>query len=76
MKKYIIISGVPRAGKSTVSKLLAKQFGYQHFSMDSVLEGIESKAYFRKRESIRMRKRTSRKTSRKSAGSWRCLFKR
>lgn len=42
MKKYIIISGVPRAGKSTVSKLLAKQFGYQHLSMDSVLAGIES----------------------------------
>lgn len=41
MKKYIIISGVPRAGKSTVSKRIAKQFGYQHISMDSVIAGIE-----------------------------------
>ena len=41
MKKYILISGVPRAGKSTVSKMIAKQFGYQHISMDSVIAGIE-----------------------------------
>ena len=41
LKKYIIISGVPRAGKSTVSKRIAKQFGYQHISMDSVIAGIE-----------------------------------
>ena len=41
MKKYIIIAGVPRAGKSTVSKMIAKKFGYQHISMDSVIAGIE-----------------------------------
>lgn len=41
MKKHIIIAGVPRAGKSTVSQKIAKQFGYQHISMDSVIAGIE-----------------------------------
>lgn len=41
MKKYIIISGVPRAGKSTISKRIAKEYGYQHISMDSVIAGIE-----------------------------------
>ena len=41
MKKYIIISGVPRAGKSTISQILAKKFGYQHISMDSIIAGIE-----------------------------------
>ena len=41
MKKYIIIAGAPRAGKSTISKLLAKNYGYQHISMDSIIAGIE-----------------------------------
>lgn len=41
MKKYIIIAGVPRAGKSTVSKAIAAAYGYQHVSMDSILAGIE-----------------------------------
>ena len=41
MKKYIIISGVPRAGKSTISKIITKQKGYQHISMDSIIAGIE-----------------------------------
>lgn len=41
MKKYIIIAGVPRAGKSTVSQMIAKHMGYQHISMDSVIAGIE-----------------------------------
>ncbi len=41
MKKYIIIAGVPRAGKSTVSQRIAKQMGYQHICMDSILAGIE-----------------------------------
>ena len=41
MKKYIIISGVPRAGKSTISQIIAKRFGYQHISMDSIIAGIE-----------------------------------
>ncbi len=41
MKKHIIIAGVPRAGKSTVSGRIAKRFGYQHVSMDSVIAGFE-----------------------------------
>ena len=41
MKKYIIRAGGPRAGKSTVSQMIAKQMGYQHISMDSVIAGIE-----------------------------------
>ena len=41
MKNNIIISGVPRAGKSTISHLLAKQYGYQHISMDSIIAGFE-----------------------------------
>lgn len=41
MKKHIIVAGVPRAGKSTVSKMIAHQLGYQHVSMDSVIAGIE-----------------------------------
>lgn len=41
MKKYIIIAGVPRAGKSTISQIIAKRFGYQHISMDSIIAGIE-----------------------------------
>lgn len=41
MKKHLIISGVPRAGKSTVSRLLAKTCGYQHISMDSIIAGFE-----------------------------------
>ena len=42
MKKHIIIAGVPRSGKSTVSQKIAKNFGYQHISMDSIIAGIES----------------------------------
>lgn len=41
MKKHIIIAGVPRAGKSTVAKMIAHKLGYQHISMDSVIAGIE-----------------------------------
>lgn len=41
MKKHIIIAGVPRAGKSTVSQMISHRFGYQHISMDSVIAGIE-----------------------------------
>lgn len=41
MKKHIIIAGVPRAGKSTVSQLIAKESGYQHISMDSIIAGFE-----------------------------------
>lgn len=41
MTKHIIIAGVPRAGKSTVSARIAKRFGYQHISMDSIIAGFE-----------------------------------
>lgn len=37
MKKHIIIAGVPRAGKSTISQMISKTFGYQHVSMDSII---------------------------------------
>ena len=41
MKKHIIIAGVPRSGKSTISQIISKDFGYQHISMDSIIAGIE-----------------------------------
>ena len=41
MKNNIIIAGVPRAGKSTVSHLLSTKYGYQHISMDSIIAGFE-----------------------------------
>ena len=37
----IIIAGVPRAGKSTMSRLISREFGYQHVSMDSINAGFE-----------------------------------
>ena len=41
MKNNIIISGVPRAGKSTISHILSKEYGFQHVSMDSIIAGFE-----------------------------------
>ena len=41
MKNNIIIAGVPRAGKSTISHLLSRQYGYQHIRMDSIIAGFE-----------------------------------
>ena len=41
MTKHIIIAGVPRAGKSTGSQMIAKKYGYQHISMDSIIAGFE-----------------------------------
>lgn len=41
MKKHIIIAGVPRSGKSTISQKIATMLGYQHISMDAVIAGIE-----------------------------------
>ena len=38
----IIIAGVPRAGKSTMSNILSRKFGYQHVSMDAIIGGIET----------------------------------
>ena len=42
MKNNIIIAGVPRAGKSTMSNKLSRKFGYQHVSMDAIIGGIET----------------------------------
>ncbi|MDR2569078.1 MAG: hypothetical protein LBD23_02110 [Oscillospiraceae bacterium] len=42
MKNNIIIAGVLRAGKSTISRRISKIFGYQHVSMDSINAGFES----------------------------------
>lgn len=41
MKNNIIISGVPRAGKSTIASAVSKIYGYQHISMDSIIAGFE-----------------------------------
>lgn len=41
MKNNLIIAGVPRAGKSTLSHMLSRKFGYQHVSMDSINAGFE-----------------------------------
>ncbi|MCM1127519.1 MAG: AAA family ATPase [Lachnospiraceae bacterium] len=41
MKKHIIIAGVPRSGKSTISQKISSNLGYQHISMDSIIAGIE-----------------------------------
>ena len=40
--KNIIIAGVPRAGKSTLSNMLSHKFGYGHISMDAIIGGIEN----------------------------------
>ena len=42
MKNNIIIAGVPRAGKSTISNMLSRKFGYQHVSMDSIIAGFQT----------------------------------
>jgi len=41
MKNNIIIAGVPRAGKSTISHRISRKFGYQHVSMDAINAGFE-----------------------------------
>jgi len=41
VKNNIIIAGVPRAGKSTVSNLISKTYGFHHISMDSIIAGFE-----------------------------------
>lgn len=39
--KHLIVAGVPRAGKSTLSRRIAREFGWQHISMDSIIAGFE-----------------------------------
>lgn len=41
MKNNIIIAGVPRAGKSTVARILSQKYGYQLVSMDTIIAGFE-----------------------------------
>ncbi len=41
MSRHIIIAGVPRAGKSTISRMLSRQYGFQHISMDTIIAGFE-----------------------------------
>lgn len=41
MKKYIIIAGVPRAGKSTLTSMIAKKLGYQHICFDTINYALE-----------------------------------
>ena len=42
MKNNLIIAGVPRAGKSTISRLLSRRPGFQHIRMDSIIAGFEA----------------------------------
>ena len=39
--KHLIIAGVPRSGKSTLSRRAARAFGWQHVSMDAIIAGFE-----------------------------------
>ena len=39
--KHLIVAGVPRAGKSTLSRRIVKEWGWQHVSMDAVIAGFE-----------------------------------
>lgn len=39
--RHLIIAGVPRAGKSTLSRQIAREFGWQHVSMDAIIAGFE-----------------------------------
>ena len=41
MKKYIIIAGVPRAGKSTLTSMISKQLDYQHICFDTINYALE-----------------------------------
>ncbi len=39
--KHLIIAGVPRSGKSTLSRQIARKMGWQHLCMDAVIAGFE-----------------------------------
>ena len=41
MVQNLIIAGVFRSGKSTISNMVSKKYGYQHIVMDSINEGFE-----------------------------------
>lgn len=39
--QHLIIAGVPRSGKSTLSRRVARAMGWQHICMDAVIAGFE-----------------------------------
>lgn len=39
--KHLIVAGVPRSGKSTLARRIARELGWQHISMDAVIAGFE-----------------------------------
>ena len=39
--KHLIIAGVPRSGKSTLSRRAARALGWQHVCMDAIIAGFE-----------------------------------
>lgn len=39
--KHLIIAGVPRSGKSTLARRVAKALGWQHVCMDAIIAGFE-----------------------------------
>jgi cytidylate kinase len=41
MNQNIIIAGIFRSGKSTISNMISKEYGYQHIIMDSINKGFE-----------------------------------
>lgn len=41
VKKYIIIAGSARSGKSTLCSQIAKLLGYQHIQMDAIIDALE-----------------------------------
>lgn len=41
MRHNIIIAGVPRAGKTSVSKRISALYGYQHINMDALIAAFE-----------------------------------
>lgn len=40
MKKHLIVAGPPRTGKSTLCRLISQKLGYQHVSMDAVVDAL------------------------------------
>ena len=41
MKKYVIIAGVSRAGKSTLTSMIVNKLGYQHICFDTINYALE-----------------------------------
>lgn len=41
MKKYVIIAGPARSGKSTLCSQMSNLLGYQHIQMDAIIDALE-----------------------------------